>query len=234
MRVFTVNHLKATNRKAPYPIVSEKIETLLANLLNLYEELFDMIVDKDGDEMKAEQEKCTQQEGEIKDFLSNLEDCYYELEVEEAGTGEASISAADKSVASLEQAMKEQLEDSRRREEEEKRTRQEKERITKEIIEAKFRAESKDLKKEAELISSLASKIPLGTWKNAEDKVRRLKQRKVDLIAQMAEVGFTPDDIPEWANTWLAINQAANSVQEVSVELKSEDAKHFNATFVTD
>ena len=63
MRVFTVNHLKATNGKACYPIVSEKIETLLVNLLNLYEELFDMIVDKDGDEMKAEQERCTQQEG---------------------------------------------------------------------------------------------------------------------------------------------------------------------------
>merc|ERR1711867_142312 len=79
MRVFTINKLKATNRKARYPIVSEKIETLLANLLNLYEELFDMIGDKDGDEMKVEPEKCTQQEGEIQDFLSNLEDCYYEL-----------------------------------------------------------------------------------------------------------------------------------------------------------
>ena len=65
--------LKATNRKACYPIVSEEIKTLLVNLLNLHEELFDMIVD--GDEMKAEQEKCTQQEGEIKSFLSNLEDC---------------------------------------------------------------------------------------------------------------------------------------------------------------
>ena len=120
MRVFTINQLKATNRKARYPIVSEKIETLLANLLNLYEELFDMIVDKDGDEMKAEQEKCTQQEGEIKDFLSNLEDRYYELEAEEASTDEASVPAADKSVASLKQAMKEQLEDSRRREKDEK------------------------------------------------------------------------------------------------------------------
>ena len=112
MRVFTVNHLKATNRKARYPIVSKQIETLLVNLLNLYDELFDMIVDKDGDEMKAEQERCTQQEGKIQDFLSNLEDCYYELEAEEANTD-------------LEQAMKEQLEDSRRREEEEKPTRQE-------------------------------------------------------------------------------------------------------------
>ena len=109
MRVFTVNDLKATNRKARYPIVSEKIETLLVNLLNLYDELFDMIVDKDGDEMKAEQERCTQQEGKIQDFLSNLEDCYYELEAEEASTGEASVSAADKSVAGVEQAMKEQL-----------------------------------------------------------------------------------------------------------------------------
>ena len=70
MRVFTVNDLKATNRKAHYPTVSEKIETLLVNLLDLYEELFDMIVDKGGDEMKAELEKCTQQEGEINDFLS--------------------------------------------------------------------------------------------------------------------------------------------------------------------
>ena len=35
MRVFTANHLKATNRKARYPIVSKQIETLLANLLNL-------------------------------------------------------------------------------------------------------------------------------------------------------------------------------------------------------
>ncbi len=126
--MFTVNHLKATNCKAHYPIVSEEIKTLLVNLLNFYEELFDMIVDKDGDEMKAEQKKCTQQEGEIQDFLSNLEDCYYELEVEEASTSNVSVP----SVASLEQAMKEQLEDSRRREEEEKRARQEKEKITKE------------------------------------------------------------------------------------------------------
>ena len=73
MRVFTVNHLKPTNRKAHYLIVSEEIKTLLVNLLISYEEIFDMIVDKDGDEMKAEQEKCTQQEGEIKDFLSKLE-----------------------------------------------------------------------------------------------------------------------------------------------------------------
>ena len=129
MRVFTVNDLKATNRKARYPIVSEEIKTLLVNLLNLYEELFDMIVDKDGDEMKAEQEKCTQQEGEIKDFLSNLEDCYYELEAEEASTGEASVPAADKNVADFEQVMKEQPEDSRSREEKEKQVKQEKEEI---------------------------------------------------------------------------------------------------------
>merc|ERR1712082_179203 len=139
MRVFTVNHLKPTNRKARYPIVYEEIKTLLVNLLNLYEELFDMILDKNGDEMKAEQKKCTQQEGEIQDFLSNLEDRYYELEAEEASTSNVSVP----SVASLEQAMKEQLEDSRRREEEEKWARREKERITKERTEAKFCTKSK-------------------------------------------------------------------------------------------
>ena len=234
MRVFTVNDLKPTNRKACYPAVSQKIETLLVNLLDSYDELFDMMADKDGDEMKAEQQKCIQQESEIKNFLSSFEDCYYELEAEEASIGEASVPAVDKNVAGLEQVMKEQPENSRRREEEEKWASQEKERITKEIIEAKFHAESKELKREAELISSLASKIPLGTWKNAEDKVKRLKQRKADLIAQMAEAGFIPDDIPGWPNTWLAVNQAANSVQEVSVELKSEDAKHFNVTSVTE
>ena len=69
MRVFTVKDLKAYNRKVRYPVVSEEVRTLLVNLLILYEELFDMIVDKDGDEMKAEQEKCTRQEGEIKDYL---------------------------------------------------------------------------------------------------------------------------------------------------------------------
>ena len=57
MRMFNINKLKVTNCKARYPIISEKIETLLANMLILYQELFDMI----GDEMKAEQEKCTQQ-----------------------------------------------------------------------------------------------------------------------------------------------------------------------------
>ena len=134
-------------------------------MLNLYKELFDMIVDKDGDEMKAEQEKCTQQEGEIQDFLSNLEDRYYELEVEKASTDEASVPAVDKSVASLEQSMKEQLEDSRRREEEEKRARQEKERIKKEKSEANFRVESEGLKEKAEFISSPVTKIPLGIWK---------------------------------------------------------------------
>ena len=97
MEVFTVNDLKATNRKTRYPTVSEKIETLLANLLILYEELFDM---KDGDKMK---ERCTQQKGEIKDFLSSLEDRYYELEAEEAIKDEASVPVADKSIAGLEQ-----------------------------------------------------------------------------------------------------------------------------------
>ena len=66
------------------------------------------------------------QEDEIKDFLSNLEDHYYELEAEEASKDEASVPVADKSVAGLEQAMKEQLKDSKGREEEEKRTKQEK------------------------------------------------------------------------------------------------------------
>ena len=105
--MFTVNHLKPTNHKDRYPIISEKIETLLESLLNLYEELFDLIVDKDGVEMKAEQERCTQQEREIQDFMSNLEDRYYELEAEEASTSNVSVP----SVAGLEQAMEEQLED---------------------------------------------------------------------------------------------------------------------------
>ena len=114
------------NRKVCYPTVSEEVRTLLVNLLILYEELFDTIVDKHGDEMKAEQEKCIQQEGEIKEFLSNLEDRYYELEAEEVSIDEASVPAMDKRMEALEQAMKEQLEDSKRREEEEKRARQEK------------------------------------------------------------------------------------------------------------
>ena len=169
MEVFTVNDLKVTNRKIRYPTVSEKIETLLANLLILYEELFDM---KDGDKMK---EKCTQQKGEIKDFLSNLEDRYYELEAEEASKDEASVPVADKSVAGFKQAMEEQLEDSRRRKEEEKRARQEKEEITKENSGANFFVESEGLEEKVELISSPVTKIPLGTWKNVEeDKAEKL------------------------------------------------------------
>ena len=70
MKVFTINNLTARNRKARYSTVSEKIETILVNLVYLYEDLLDIIVDKNGDEMKAEQEKCTSQEGEIKHFLS--------------------------------------------------------------------------------------------------------------------------------------------------------------------
>ena len=170
MRVFPINNLKTTNYKVRYPVISEKIETLLANLIILYDELFDKIADKDGDEMKAEQERCRQQEDEIKDFLSNLEDCYYELEAEEASKGEASVSAADKTkLELLYEAIKKQLKNSKRREEQEKRARKEKEKITKERIEANFRVESEGLKKKAELISSLATKIPLGTWKNVED-----------------------------------------------------------------
>ena len=83
------------------------------------------------------------------------------------------------------------------------------------------------MKEEAEFISSLAAKVPLGTWKNGEDtkvkqsmrelkdwedKVEKIKQRRTDLIAQMAEAGIIPDDIPGWPNTRLAVNQAANSV----------------------
>ena len=128
MRVFPIKKLKVINYKARYQVVSDKIETLLANLLILYHELFDNIVDKDGDEMKAEQEKCAQQEGEIQDFLSNLEDRYYKLEAEEASTSDISVP----SMASLEEAIKEQPEDSKRREEEEKQAKEEKERITKE------------------------------------------------------------------------------------------------------
>ena len=154
MRVFTVKDLKAHNRKVHYPIVSEEVRTLLVNLLILYEELFDTIVDKDGDEMKAEQEKCIQHKTEIKEFLSNLEYRFYELEAEEVSTDEASVSAVDKRVAVLEQAMKEQREDSKRRKEEEKQAREEKERITKENAEASFHVESEGSKEKAELFSN--------------------------------------------------------------------------------
>ena len=126
MKVFTINDLTPKNCKVHYQSVSKEVKTLLVKLLYLYEELFDMIVDKDGDEMKAEQEKCKQQEDEIKDFLSNLEDCYYELEAEEASTSKASVPAADKTKLELLcKIIKEQFVDSRRKEEEEKRTRQE-------------------------------------------------------------------------------------------------------------
>ena len=126
MRVFTINDLKTFNRKDQYPVISEKIETLLANLLILYEELFDMIADKGGDEIKAELEKCTQQEGEIKDFLSQLEERYYKLEKEEASKDEASVPVAVKSVEGFKQVTKEQLEDFRKGEKEEKHTRERK------------------------------------------------------------------------------------------------------------
>merc|ERR1712082_200052 len=120
MKVFTINDITLKNRKVHYQSVSKEVKTLLVKLLYLYEELFDMIVDKDRDEMKVEQQKCTQQKDEIKNYLSKLEERYYELEAEEASTGEASVSAMDKHVVVLEQAMKEQLEESRRRGEEEK------------------------------------------------------------------------------------------------------------------
>ena len=87
MRVFPIDKLKAINHKDRYPVISEKVETLLADLLILYQELSDMI----KDEMKAEQEKCTQQEAEIKNFLSNLETRYYKLEAEEASKSKPSV-----------------------------------------------------------------------------------------------------------------------------------------------
>ena len=81
MRVFSFNKI---NYKTRYPIVFEKVETLFASLLILYEELFDMITDKDGDNIKTKQKKCTQQEAKILDFLSSLEKHYFELEAEGA------------------------------------------------------------------------------------------------------------------------------------------------------
>ena len=54
MRVFSFNKI---NYKTRYPIVLEKVETLFASLIILYDELFDKIAD--GDEMKTEQERCT-------------------------------------------------------------------------------------------------------------------------------------------------------------------------------
>ena len=103
MRVFSINKI---NYKTRYPIVFEKVETLFASLLILYKEFFDMITDKDGDNIKTEQERCTQQEGKIQDFLSSLEKRYFELEAEEVSTREASVPALDKSVADFEQVMK--------------------------------------------------------------------------------------------------------------------------------
>ena len=91
------------------------------------------------------------------------------------------------------------------------------------------------MEEKAEIISSCVTKVPLGTWKDVEDKVDKLKQRTTDLIAHMAEVGIILDDIPGWPNTKLAVSQAENSVQEASNELKFEDTErelHSNATFV--
>ena len=119
MRVFTVNELTVINRKNRYPTVSERIETLLTRLIILYSELFDTITDKDGDEMKTEQDRFAQQESEIKEFLSSLEQCYYELEAEEDTASGGSVSGTDRNPTGLEQVMKAQLEDSKRREEKE-------------------------------------------------------------------------------------------------------------------
>merc|ERR1711867_391038 len=125
-------------------------------------------------------------------------------------------------------------------EEEEKQARQEKERIMKEKTEAKFHVISEGLKEEAEFIFSLATKVPLGTWKNVEDikikqsmreikdwedNVEKLGQRETDLIAQMADADIIPDNIPGWLNTKLAVNLAANSVKEASNESRSKDTE---------
>ena len=187
----------------------------------MYDELFDKIADKDRDEMKADQERCTEQEDKIQDFLTILEKRYYELEAEEADIGGAPVSAPDKSMADLEQVMEEQLEDSRRREEEEKRTRKEKERITREITEAKLHIELEDSKVGAELISCLATKIPRGTWKSVEEKIDKLNNP--DLTARNKEAGINSNNILGWSNTKLAANQATNLTQEVNDKFRSEN-----------
>ena len=213
MRVFTINDLKTFNRKDQYPVISEKIETLLANLLILYDQLFDM---KAGDKIK---ERYTQQKGEIKGFLTKLEERYYDLEEEEASKDKAFVPAAVKSVAGFEQ-----LEDSRRREKEEKQAKPEKEKITKERTEANFHIESEGFKEKAELIFSPVTKIPLGIWKNVEeDKVEELEQRGTDLIAESAEADIILGDISGCLNTKQDASQAADSVQEANDELDSED-----------
>ena len=40
MRVFSMDKLKTFNYKARYPVVSEKVENSLVNLLDLYEDIF--------------------------------------------------------------------------------------------------------------------------------------------------------------------------------------------------
>ena len=240
MRIFTVNHLKTTNRNARYPTISGKVETLLFHLLTLYEELFDQFEDKDAENMNAERAECAQREQDIQDYLSSLEDRYYELEAEAAGASEAQVAAADSSVAGLELAMKEQLENSRRKEEEEKEAKREEERVLTERAAAKFKAKSDGLRDDAELISSLATKVPIGSWheqedikvkqamkglKDWQDKMERLRLKRTDLIAQMAEAGIVPDDIPGWTDTRFAMNSAAHSVTEVGDELKTEDSR---------
>ena len=85
-----------------------------------------MITDKDGDEMKTEQDRLAQQESEIKEFLSSLEQRYYELEAEEDTASEASVSGTDRNPTGLKQVMKAQLKDSKRREEKEEQDRKEK------------------------------------------------------------------------------------------------------------
>ena len=71
MRVFSINRLTASNYKTRYPLISDKLETVLASLLISYYKLFDRILDKNGNEMKAEQQRCIQQEDEKRTFYQN-------------------------------------------------------------------------------------------------------------------------------------------------------------------
>ena len=93
------------------------------------------------------------------------------MEAEEVSASKASGPVVNKTKLELPCiTIKKQFVNSEGRKEEEKCTRQEKERITREIAEAEFHS----LKPKAETTSGLATKIPIGTWKNIEDKVDKL------------------------------------------------------------
>ena len=161
--------------------------------------------------------------------------------MDEAKADEASIFIVDKRVTALEQAMKEQLEDSGRREEGEQQVKQEK-------TEANSCVESGGLEEKAEIISSRVTIVPIGTWKDVEDnkvkqsvrelkdwevEVDKLKQERADLVAETAKHGIIFNDIPVCLDTRQAADQAADSVQEVSNELRSESVEqelHSNVT----